>query len=80
MSVLDDVLVELVNAKLSSGKLISDDVARLLGKFEEARAALTTLEREVRNACSHTSIKGKKTTQPTGGGMAQCYICCQEID
>jgi hypothetical protein len=77
---LDNVTVKLVETKLAGGRMNTDEVKDLLDQINDAKIQLDALERSVRNGCSHKDKNGEKTTMPTGGGMAQCWVCNQEID
>lgn len=77
---LDAVTVRLVETKLAGGKMNSDEVADHLREIRDAKTQLDGMERSVKNACAHKDRGGKRTTNPTGGGFAQCWVCDGEID
>jgi hypothetical protein len=77
---MDSVLVSLVEAKLKDGQINADEVRVLLTEISDEEMRLRELKRQVENACSHKNAKGVKTTQSTGGGFAQCWVCHGEID
>lgn len=77
---MEMVLSSVVEAKIGKGRMTSDEVRSLLNEISDEAMKLDTLKMQVRNLCSHEDAKGKRTTNPTGGGMAQCWVCHGEID
>lgn len=77
---LDTLVVSIVEKVIADGVMNTDRVQDALDMIGEARMKLDALSRSVKNACLHKDKDGKRTTNATGGGMAQCRVCGSEID
>jgi hypothetical protein len=76
----DNVLSRIMEMRLANGKMDATEVRQLLVSIGIEEGRLVEMRRQVERACTHFDEKGKKTTNPTGGGMAQCWVCHGEID